>query len=132
MTFKYHDAVLTRLAFVHNFGENLVEEEEKVAKWLAEEEEEAPPEEATEEELKKRDEEKTKKAQEESEEITTMAKRKGYKMYLYGENFIKSGALQLLFSYDSGAKTVLVSPIYKNPNMLAFTIPDMGEEVPVG
>ena len=25
-----------------------------------------------------------------------------------------------------------VTPIYKNPNMVAFTIPDMGEEVPVG
>ena len=25
-----------------------------------------------------------------------------------------------------------VSPIFKNGNMVAFTIPDMGEEVPVG
>ena len=62
LTYKYHDCSLSRLAYVHNFGENLAEEEEKVAKWLAEEPEEAPPEEATEEELKKRDEEKTKRA----------------------------------------------------------------------
>jgi len=27
---------------------------------------------------------------------------------------------------------MMVTPIYKNPNMVAFTIPDMGEEVPVG
>ena len=63
------------------------------AKWLAEEPEEPLPEDITEEEIKKREEEKAKKAQEETEEVTTVAKRKGYKMYLYGENFIKSQSL---------------------------------------
>ena len=53
-------------------------------------------------------------------------------MYLYGENFIKSQALQILFTFEDGTKTVQVTPIYNNPCMLAFTIPDMGEEVPVG
>ena len=90
LPFKYHDVRLTRVAFVHNFGENLPEDADKVAIWLAEEPEEQPPEDATEEELKKREEEKAKKAQEETEEVTTVAKRKGYKMYLYGENLIKS------------------------------------------
>ena len=70
----------------------MVEEEEKAAKWLAEEPVEPLPEDITEEEIKKRDEEKAKKAQEETEEVTTVAKRKGYKMYLYGENFIKAGS----------------------------------------
>jgi len=68
----------------------LPEDADKVAIWHAEEPEEAVPEDTTEEELKKRDEEKAKKAIEETEEVSTMAKRKGYKMYLYGENFIKS------------------------------------------
>ena len=27
---------------------------------------------------------------------------------------------------------MFVNPIYKNPKMVAFSIPDMGEEVPVG
>ena len=132
MPFKYHDTRLTRLAYVHNFGENLPEDADKVAIWLAEEPEEALPEDITEEEIKKRDEEKAKKAIEETEEVTTVAKRKGYKMYLYGENFIKAPTVQLLCDFDNGTKKVLVTPIYKNPCMLAFTIPDMGEEVLMG
>lgn len=132
MPFKYHDARLTRLAYVHNFGENLPEDADKVAIWQGEEPEEELPEDITEEEIKKRDEEKAKKAQEETEEVNTVAKRKGYKMYLYGENFIKSQSVQLLFDFESGTKRVLVTPIYKNPCMLAFTIPDMGEDVSVG
>lgn len=116
---------------MHNFGEAL-EEEEKGAKWLAEEPEEPLPEEITEEEIKKRDEEKVKKAAEETEEVTTVAKRKGYKMYLHGDNFLKGVSTQVLFSYDCGAKTQTIAPIYKNPNLLAFCVPDMGEEVPVG
>lgn len=84
LPFQYHDAKLDRLAYIHNYGEHLVEEEEKQAKWLEEEPEEPIPEELTEDELKKREEEKAKKAVEETEEVNTMAKRKGYKMYLYG------------------------------------------------
>lgn len=90
LPFKYHDISLTRLAYVHNYREDLVEEEERTAAWLAEEPEEPLPEEITEEELKKREEDKKKKAAEETEEVATMAKRKGAKMYLYGENIIKS------------------------------------------
>jgi len=61
-----------------------------------------------------------------------VAKRKGYKMYLYGENFIKSRALKLMITYDSGVKTEMLTPIFKNSRMLAFSIPDMGGQVPVG
>jgi len=38
----------------------------------------------------------------------------------------------LLCDFEQGTKKVLVTPIYKNPCMLALTIPDMGEEVAVG
>jgi len=54
---------------VHNFGEALAEEEERVAKWLAEEPEEPLPEDITEDEIKKREEEKAKRASEETEEV---------------------------------------------------------------
>lgn len=118
----------------------MAEEEERVAKWFAEEPEEPLPEEITEEEIKKRDEEKAKRAAEETEEVATVAKRKGYKMYLFGENLIKGNQLQIIFTFQQEAneeqeakhKVIKVTPIYKNPNMVAFTIPDMGEEVPVG
>ncbi len=132
MPFKYHDCSLTRLAFVHNFAEAILDEEEKHAKWVEEEPEEIIPAEITQDELKKRNEEKAKKAAEETEEVTTVAKRKGYKMYLYGENFIKSRALKLMITYDSGVKTEMLTPIFKNSRMLAFSIPDMGGQVPVG
>lgn len=43
--------------------------------------------------------------------------------------------LQVMFSFDNGegvTKSTCVTPIFKNPKMLAFCVPDMGEEVPVG
>lgn len=58
LPFKYHDVSLNRLAYVHNFGENLPEDADKIAIWMGEEPEEALPEDITEEEIKKRDEEK--------------------------------------------------------------------------
>jgi len=69
LTFRYHDFKLTRLAHVHNFGENLADEEERVARWLSEEPEEVYPEDITEEELKKREDEKHKRVLEETEEV---------------------------------------------------------------
>jgi len=53
-------------------------------------------------------------------------------MYLYGENLLKVPSLQIICTFDAGIKTVLVNPIYKNQTFVAFTIPDMGHEVPVG
>lgn len=40
-------------------------------------------------EIKKREDEKAKKALEESEESTTVAKRKGVKIFIYGQHFLK-------------------------------------------
>ena len=100
LNFNYHDMSFTRVAYVHNFGEQLTEEE-KVQAWLAEEPEDQPPEDITEEELKKREEDKAKKAVEETEEITTVAKRKGYKIYIHGQNFMKMDDFVVVFVYTS-------------------------------
>ena len=134
MCFNYHDIKFSRVAYVHNFGEALAEEERGPA-WLAEEPEEELPEEITEEEIKKREEDKAKKAIEESEEVTTMAKRKGYKLYIHGDNFQKNDHLTVVFVYTSEegeTVTKQVKPIYKNPKLLGLNIPDMGEGVPIG
>lgn len=46
---------------------------------------------------------------------------------------MNSSLMQLVFSYEGETKKQsIVQPIFKNPNMLAFQIPDMGEEVPIG
>jgi len=124
---------MARVAYVHNYGEA---EEEKQQLWIAEEPEEQPPEDMTEEELKKRDEERAKKALEETEEITTVAKRKGYKLYIHGENFLKSDQLCVIFTCPADeereAVTHSLNPIFKNSKLLALNIPDMGEGVPIG
>ena len=67
-SFNYHDLKLTRLAYVHNFGEQFPEEERE-ERWFAEEPIEADPEDMTEDEIKKRDDERAKKEQDESEEV---------------------------------------------------------------
>ena len=92
LTFKYHDVAVKRLAYVNNFGEGM-EEEEKNAKWIAEEPEEQLPDDLPEEEVKKREDEAAKKAAEETEESMTVPKRKGTKMYLHGENLLKTKVL---------------------------------------
>ena len=91
---------MKRLAYVNNFGEGL-EEEEKNAKWLAEEPEEPLPEDLPEEEVKKREDEAAKKAAEETEESQTVPKRKGTKMYLHGENLLKTKVLQVRFTSET-------------------------------
>ena len=123
---------MARLAYVTNFGEGM-EEEEKTAKWLAEEPEEALPEDLTEEEVKKREDEAAKKAAEETEETQTVAKRKGTKMYLYGENLIKTKALQVRFVSETDPPVSKIEkPIFKNSKMLGITLPDMGEQLEIG
>lgn len=42
------------------------------------------------EEIKKREDEKAKKAQEEAEESMAVAKRKGVKIFVHGQNFVKT------------------------------------------
>jgi len=61
LAFSYHDVKLGRVAYVHNYGETMTDEERQAA-WLAEEAEEVIPEDTPEEEVKKREEEKVKKA----------------------------------------------------------------------
>jgi len=100
LSYKYHDAKIDRLAYVHNFGADLPTPEEREELWVAEEPEEAVPEELTEDELKKRDEERAKKAQEESDETAAVAKRKGYRLYIHGRNFMKHPNLQVQFGYN--------------------------------
>jgi len=46
-------------------------------------------------EIKKREDEKTKKGLEETEESQTVAKRKGYKIFVYGHNFVKSDVISI-------------------------------------
>ena len=86
----------------------------------------------TEDEIKKRDDERAKKEQDESEEVQTLAKRKGYKMYIHGKNFRKANTLRVLFSFEDETATQILQPIFKNENCLAVQIPDLGEAVPVG
>jgi hypothetical protein len=102
---------------------------------LAEEPEEVVPEDLPEEEVKKREEEKEKLATAETEEVGTMAKRKGYRMCIHGENFLKSSNVTIVFVYtpeEGQTVTQALRPIYKNAKCLAINVPDMGEEVPVG
>ena len=77
------------MAYCINFGEGVADQEEKDKLWLAEEVLEVYPEDLPEEEIKKKDEEKLKKATEETEESTTVSKRKGTKLYVYGKGFFK-------------------------------------------
>lgn len=47
--------------------------------------------------------EKEKQIQQETEEMTTMAKRRGYKVFIHGRNFINSDPmLSVRFSYNNG------------------------------
>lgn len=125
---------MDRLSYVHNFGETMTDEERQAA-WLAPEPEETYPPDLPEEEVKKREDEKAKKAAEETEEVTTMAKRKGYKMYLHGENFVKKDSFSLVFTWlgeEEQRVTKVEWPIFKNSKCVAFCVPDMGVDVPIG
>ena len=60
-----------------------------------------------------------------------MPKRKGYRLFIYGNNFKNSQEITAKFTF--GDKSQRSSHcIYKNPGMLAATIPDMGPDVPEG
>lgn len=130
-SYKYHDIVVTRLAYVTAFGEEIEDEAQRKKLWHSEEAILAPPAEASEEEIKKWKEEKTKKADEESEEVITVAKRFGSKMYIHGEEFIKKED-KLKVRFSLGDKKVEVTPIFKNTKKLALEIPDLGEDVEIG
>lgn len=90
------------------------------------------PEGLTEEEIQKKDEEKQKVAETETEESTTVPKRKGYRMFIYGKDFLKSNTeIVAKFCWD-GQVIRTNTCVYKNSCMLATQIPDMGGEVPEG
>ena len=107
------------------------EPEQREADWQAELPEEPLPEEITEEEIAKKEEEKQKIAEAETEESTTMAKRKGYKLFIYGVGFKKAQEIIAKFTFEDKSQRSSVC-IYKNPGMLASVIPDMGPDVPEG
>jgi hypothetical protein len=99
--------------------------------WNDTEAEVVHPEGITEEELKKREDEEKKKAAEETEETQTQAKRRGAKLYIYGNGFLNDPNLMVSFIW-SGSVTKKVKPIYKNTKKLAIEVPDMGTSVEIG
>lgn len=108
------------------------EPEAREAEWLAEQPLEEVPEGLTEEEIQKKDEEKQKVAEAETEESTTVAKRKGYRMFIYGKDFLKANSeIVAKFCWD-GQIVKTNTCVYKNSCMLATHIPDMGADVPEG
>lgn len=107
------------------------EPEQRETDWLAKLPEEKLPEEITEEEIAKREEEKKVIAQTETEESTTMAKRKGYRVFIYGKGFKNSHEITAKFTCEDKSQRSSLC-IFKNPGMLAATIPDMGPDVPEG
>ena len=69
----------------------------------------------------------------ENEEIIGVAKRKGYKVFIHGKNFINSEPLLLIhFIYNNGEVVQEVTPVFKNTKCLGVVLPDMGENVPIG
>lgn len=136
--FKYHDHAVTRIAYAHNYMGEI--DEEREAEWLAEQPEEELPEEITEEEIAKRDEEKAKVAEAETEESTTMAKRKGFRIFVHGTAFLKADEIIARFTNLPSAEAETPVPqvtktsacVFKNATMLGTTIPDLGPEVTEG
>ena len=62
-----------------------------------------------------------------------MAKRKGYKVFIHGRNFINSDPLLTVrFAYNGGEVEKSVMPVFKNSKLLGVVLPDMGELVPIG
>jgi hypothetical protein len=74
--------------------------EQREAEWLAEQPEEKLPDEITEEEIAKRDEEKAKVAEAETEESTTTSRRKGYRLFIYGDGFKFSNEISAKFTFE--------------------------------
>jgi hypothetical protein len=129
MSFRYHDVKIARVTFATGFGEGLDEEAKKAA-WLAEDVIPPPPEVApTPEELAKKAEEEKAKIAEEAEEVLNMAKRFGTKMYVYGDNFVKS---KMSMRCVIGEVSVPTPLIWKKNGKMGFNIPDMGETIPIG
>jgi hypothetical protein len=82
-----------------------------------------------EEERKKKDDEKAAQAQQETEESLTQAKRKGYKIFMHGDNFKQTDEMVAEFTWNDSV-TRRGPVIYKNPKLLASSIPDFGADMP--
>jgi hypothetical protein len=130
-SFQYHDHKVARIAFAHQYMGETAEPEQREAEWLAEQPEEPLPEEITEEEIAKREEEKAKTAEAETEESTTTSKRKGYRLFIYGTGFKATEEITAKFTFEDKSQRSSIC-IYKNPCMVATSIPDMGPDVPEG
>ena len=138
--FRYFDHKVERIAFAHTFGADIADPAEREKAWKAEEPIEKYPDDLPAEEIKKRDEEKLRKAQEETEESTTVAKRRGTKIFIYGQDFVKMETLKLKFLHPQtgvtkefyASQALGAQVIFKNSKKIACEIPDMGADVPVG
>ena len=84
-----------------------------------------------EEERKKKDDEKEALALQETEDTQNLSKRKSYRLFIYGQNFLSTEEMVAEFTWND--TITCPSPVvYKNPGLMATTIPDMGVEVPEG
>lgn len=140
LSFKYYDHKVERIAFATGFGAEIADQAERDKLWKADEPIEKYPDDLAAEEVKKRDEEKIRKAQEETEESQTVPKRRGTKIFIYGNDFCKMDTVKVKFIHSAtGVSKELfgISPatgqiVFKNSKKLACEIPDLGPEVPVG
>ena len=77
-------------------------------------------------------EEKEKQWEADTEEAKTMARRKGYKMFIYGKNFRKTDTMLAQFKYsgEGVTSTQQAAVIFKTSTTLGVCLPDMGEALP--
>lgn len=132
LTFKYHDCVITRVAYQSPELTAAMTEEEKEKHWNSEEPEEPGyPEGTPEEEIKKKEDELAKKAAEETEETNTLAKRRGTKLIIHGTGFMKGQNVMVRLTAN-GTVHQFVKPVFKNSKKICVVVPDMGSEVEMG
>ena len=103
--FKYHDHEIVRIAYAHTFMGEHPEPEEREKEWTSEVPVETYPEEMTPEEIQKKDEEKQKIVEQETEESQTVPKRKGYRIFIHGKNFLKTDAIEARFTCGQVVKS---------------------------
>lgn len=100
--------------------------------WQQEEpEDQGYPEGTTEEEIKKKEDEAAKKAADETEEANNVAKRRGTRVIIHGNGFMKNQLLMARLT-QNGTVHQFVKPVFKNSKKLCIQIPDMGTEVEMG
>lgn len=140
LQFKYYDHKVERIAFATGFGAEIADQAERDKLWKADEPIEKYPDDLPAEEVKKRDEEKVRKAQEETEESQTVPKRRGTKIFIFGNDFCKMDTVKVKFIHSGtgvskelfGISAATGQIVFKNSKKLACEVPDLGPEVPVG